>query len=66
MEDKLQTCCICGKLFRGYGNNPQGAVKIDNGNVIFLKFKENDKCCDMCNGMYVLPGKMCKYSNEKR
>ena len=38
------TCCICGKRYLGYGNNPYPCS--DN---------ENAKCCDICNVKYVIP-----------
>ena len=31
-------CCICGKEFEGYGNNPYPLVE-----------DENAVCCDECN-----------------
>lgn len=37
----MKTCCICGKEFDGYGNNPE---PIDAGT-----------CCDKCNIKYVVP-----------
>lgn len=35
-----QKCCICGKEFFGYGNNP-------------WPLKPNGKCCDKCNIMVI-------------
>ena len=35
MEKEL-VCCICGKRFKGYGNNP-------------WPLKEEGRCCDECN-----------------
>ena len=29
-------CCICGRIFKGHGNNP-------------WPIKETGVCCDMCN-----------------
>lgn len=37
-------CCICGKEFEGWGNNP---APILNG--------EDDRCCDECNWEHVIP-----------
>ena len=34
--EKEYICCICGKKFKGYGNNP-------------WPIKEDGKCCDECN-----------------
>ena len=36
-----KTCCICGKEFIGYGNNPSPV-------------KEKGKCCDECNATIVI------------
>ena len=35
------TCCICGKEFNGYGNNPS-------------PIKEEGRCCDKCNNLVIL------------
>ena len=35
MEEEY-ICCICGKKFKGFGNNP-------------WPLKEEGKCCDECN-----------------
>ena len=54
-------CCLCGGLFDGYGNNPQGAAyKDENGEIVFPDFKDNDRCCDMCDSTYVIPGRLYK------
>ena len=37
-----KTCCICGKEFEGYGNNP-------------YPVKDNGACCDQCNNDVVIP-----------
>ena len=37
-------CCICGKVFSGYGNNPWPVVK-----------DEMARCCDHCNDTVVIP-----------
>ena len=39
---KENTCCICGKHFEGYGNNP-------------WPVKEEGRCCDDCNWEFVVP-----------
>ena len=40
MEKK--TCCICGKQFEGYGNNPHPVRK-------------SGECCNDCNQDFVIP-----------
>lgn len=57
MEDK-KVCCICGKEFTGYGNNPKGAVDTNKKEI---SWKSDDICCDDCNKKYVLPGRMFKF-----
>ena len=38
------TCCICGKVFKGYGNNPWPVNK-----------EPDALCCDKCNEEVVVP-----------
>lgn len=45
MEKKI--CCICGKEFEGYGNNPEP--------VFPLGENEENYCCDDCNWYVVTP-----------
>ena len=40
-----KTCCICGKEFTGYGNNPSPV-------------KEKGRCCDECNATVVIPKRL--------
>lgn len=40
--EKKKKCCICGKSFIGWGNNP-------------WTVKDDGVCCDECNMMRVLP-----------
>ena len=42
MKEQKQRCCICGKDFEGYGNNPAPVT-------------ENGRCCDDCNRNVVKP-----------
>ena len=43
MKPGIQTCCICGKEFTGYGHSP-------------YPVKETDaECCNECNARVVLP-----------
>ena len=38
-------CCICGKEFTGYGNNPYPT-------------KQQGRCCDKCNTKIVIPARL--------
>lgn len=40
-------CCICGKEFEGYGNNPS-------------PIKDDGVCCDDCNVNKVIPARIEK------
>ena len=40
-------CCLCGKEFVGYGNNPEPVVPYDTG-----------RCCDQCNIDKVIPKRL--------
>ena len=40
-----KTCCICGKEFYGYGNNPEPV-------------KWYGYCCDDCNEKIVIPERL--------
>lgn len=42
-------CCICGKSYRNFGNNPD-PVKLEG------------RCCDECNRNKVLPKRMLRRS----
>ena len=44
MEKK---CCICGRPFTGYGNNPYPIVS-----------EEGARCCDECNVKAVIPARL--------
>lgn len=41
-------CCICGKKFYGWGNNP-------------TPIKRKGKCCDNCNLIKVIPARLAHY-----
>lgn len=50
MEKKIK-CCICGKEFIGWGNNP-------------WPVKEEGICCDKCNWTKVIPARVAMLSNR--
>lgn len=52
-SDEVFTCSICGKRFKGFGNNP---APVTNG--------ENDRCCDVCNESIVIPARMKAAVNQ--
>jgi len=67
MKAKEFTCCICGKVCSGYGNNPYGAMWRDPNTNEIVEFdpKPEDVCCDDCNSRYVIPGRLYKMSRGK-
>jgi DNA-directed RNA polymerase subunit RPC12/RpoP len=52
-------CCICGKEFTGWGNNPW-PVKNSEGK----DFGPNDRCCNECNSEFVIPARITQYFKE--
>lgn len=48
----MKKCCICGKEFEGWGNNPWPL--------------EGDECCDDCNYEYVIPARIIFRRTEQR
>ena len=59
-------CCICGKEIKGFGNNAEGAVwKTHDGKIEMPEFNEDDRCCDECNGAFVIPGRMYRMAKAK-
>lgn len=48
-ENGLKTCVLCGKTFRGWGNNPWP-----------LSDDEDAVCCDECNGTRVIPARLAQ------
>lgn len=45
-------CCICGKEFEGFGNNPYPV-----GSDVY---SDEDRCCDECNWKYVIPARLAR------
>lgn len=46
-------CCVCGEEFEGHGNNPDP-----------IPHREGERCCDVCNALYVIPIRMMKRYEE--
>lgn len=66
MANEKKYCCICGKPLEGFGNNPDGAVwKTPDGEIQFPEFEANDRCCDVCDGKYVIPGRLYRLALMK-
>ena len=47
IKPPVQTCCLCGREFVGWGNNP-----------FPLSEKEDDVCCDECNYTKVIAARL--------
>lgn len=56
--NKKYVCCICGKEFEGYGNNPWPI-----GNDVY---SEEDRCCDKCNLDYVIPARIALLVDKEK
>lgn len=41
MEQEIKVCCLCGKRFSGWGNNP-------------WPLAEEGECCDDCNNDVIM------------
>lgn len=52
LEEK--TCCICGRKFTGWGNDPWPVVK-----------DEDARCCDDCNDSKVLEARLAEMFGGK-
>ena len=48
---RKRTCCICGKNFEGWGNNP-------------APVKDEGVCCDDCNATRVIPARIAQLSRR--
>ena len=61
------TCCLCGRKFYGFGNNPWGAIyKNEKGEIVEPTFSDDARCCEDCDNLYVIPGRMYKlYKNKE-
>ena len=53
-ESQEKVCCICGKKFTGWGNNPWPVVK-----------DEDARCCDECDGSTVLSARLAQMFGSK-
>ena len=47
MTNAVYECCLCGKIFMDWGNNPYPVNKDPNA-----------RCCDACDRSIVLPARM--------
>lgn len=54
-ETQEKVCCICGKKFTGWGNNPWPVVE-----------DEDARCCDACNDEKVLSARLAQMFVERR
>lgn len=55
-NDKIYTCCLCGKIKKGYGNDPWPLAPI---------FGTSNKCCDGCNLYKVIPARLESVNSGK-
>lgn len=50
-REKKSRCCICGKVFNGYGHNP-------------VPLKASGVCCDKCNELVI--AKRLSFAKSKK
>ena len=50
-NSKTYICCICGREFHDYGNNPQP-----------ISQKIEDRCCNECNQKHIMPARIARYT----
>ena len=48
IEESEYICCICGEIYKGFGNNPAP-----------VKYK--GRCCNHCNNSVVIPTRIKMY-----
>lgn len=66
MKEHIFECCICHRFFTGFGNNPDGAMwKTESGEIVDPEFKADDRCCNDCDGRYVIPGRMYRLQQSR-
>jgi hypothetical protein len=53
MSKETKKCCICGKEFTGWGNDP-------------WPVKEDGECCMACNYEHVVPARIRERNKEER
>ena len=63
---KKFTCCICGQVFEGFGNNPDGAVWRDGGKIVMPEFDEDERCCNDCDSLFVIPGRLYRLRQSNK
>jgi len=52
---KSWKCCICGGIFKGWGNDPDPVVTDDDA-----------WCCDECNMTKVIPARIQQLHNNRK
>lgn len=50
-------CCICGREFEGFGNNPYPLCDKDDF---------ESRCCDECDNLYVIPARIKKLMEKRK
>ena len=51
MTKQTKKCCICGRKFSGWGNNP-------------WPLRDKGECCDWCNTHRVIPMRIFQLKNK--
>jgi DNA-directed RNA polymerase subunit RPC12/RpoP len=54
-------CCLCGKSFDGFGNNPAPLSAIYETDD-----ETTDQCCNECNARHVIPARIYRLRLSQR
>lgn len=57
MVGKIGKCCLCGKKYEHWGNNPAPLMKDTD--------KKPNRCCDECNATKVITARLNWEEREK-
>lgn len=58
-ERPTNICCVCGRKFKGWGNDPWPLDIIkDETDILKAADKSEPVCCDECNMDHVLPARL--------
>lgn len=54
-KEPMTTCCFCGQMFIGYGNNPFPLIH-----------DITNRCCDRCNEDKVIPSRLALMCSRRK
>ena len=60
----MKKCCICGKHFKGMGNNPDGTLEKVNERYVEKKFSKDEVCCNDCRNIVIMSRLLTLYQQD--